>query len=74
MFRSILQIGCVTIRQPLIQAETCLAQQTRVSILESTNHLRKMSHLTSHTRAEPNQSVQHGLANLLLRHSINLIL
>lgn len=33
MLKSILDIGRLSIRQPLIQPETCLAQQTRVSIL-----------------------------------------
>lgn len=37
MLRSVLQVGRLSIRQPLIQAETCLAQQTRVSILKNTN-------------------------------------
>lgn len=35
MLKSVLQIGRLSIRQPLIQAETCLAQQTRVSILNN---------------------------------------
>lgn len=32
MLRGILQIGRISTLQPLIKAETCLAQQTRVCI------------------------------------------